>query len=149
MLERNTIVVGYDGSDNGRAAVDAAADLVAEGGTVHVVTAYRLPSVTETERLWSELPPEFRAGFDVLAGPESQQAEALGLLRGRGASAVGRLVEGDPASAILDAADEIDADLVIVGSRGLGAASRFLRGSVSSRVATHARTSALVVRGDD
>ena len=149
MLQRNTIVVGYDGSDDARAAAETAADLVADGGAVHVVTAYRLPSMTETARLWHELPPEFRDSFDVLAGPEAQQAELLALLHGRGVSAVGRLVEGDAASAILDAADEVDADLVVVGSRGLGAASRFLRGSVSSRVATHARMSALVVRGDD
>ena len=37
----------------------------------------------------------------------------------------------------------------VVGCRGSGAASRFLRGSGTSRVATHARTSALVVHGDD
>ncbi len=46
-----------------------------------------------------------------------------------------------PARAILDVA----ADLIIVGSRGLAHGTRFLRGSVSSRIANHAQTSFLVI----
>lgn len=148
MLERTTIVVGYDGSANAREAVLAAADVVADGGTVHVVTAYRPPSVGEVELLWRELPAEFRASFDPLAVPESQRDEAVALLERRGAHAVGHLIDRDPASAILDVADEVDADLVIVGSRGLGRGTRFLRGSVSSKVASHSTRSFLVIHVD-
>ena len=68
---------------------------------------------------------------------------------GLGVKAVGHLVEDDPASAILDTADDVEADLVVVGSRGLGRATRFLRGSVSSKVASHAKRSVLVVHPDD
>lgn len=149
MFERETVVVGYDGSANARDAVLAAAEFVAEGGTVHTVTAYRLPSVSETSRLWNELPAEFQKSFDVLAAPKAHETEAVRLLEGRGVTAVGHLVDGDAASAILDVADEVDADLVVVGSRGLGGASRFLRGSVSSKVSSHVKTSLLVVRPDD
>ena len=149
MRERTTIVVGFDGSANARDAVETAADVLAPGGTVHAVVAYRLPSVSETERLWNELPAEFRADFDVLAGPESLHDEVVALLESLGVKAVGHLVEGDPASAILDTADDVDADLVVVGSRGLGRATRFLRGSVSSKVASHAKRSVLVVHPDD
>jgi nucleotide-binding universal stress UspA family protein len=147
--ERKTIVVGYDGSANARDAVVTAADLLAEGGAVHAVVAYRLPSVSETDALWRELPEEFRTSFDVLAGPESLQTEAVRLLEAHGVEAVGHLVEGDPASGILDVAEEVDADLVVVGSRGLGRATRFIRGSVSSKVFSHAHTSVLVVHPDD
>jgi nucleotide-binding universal stress UspA family protein len=147
--EWTTIVVGFDGSANARDAVTTAAGVLTEGGTVHAVTAYRLPSVSETERLWKELPEEFRSNFDVLAGPESLRSEAVGLLEGLGVNAVGHLVEGDAASSILDTVDEVDADLVVVGSRGLGRATRFLRGSVSSKVASHAKTSVLVVQPED
>ena len=149
MRERTTIVVGFDGSANARDAVETAADVLAPGGTVHAVVAYRLPSVSETERLWNELPEEFRAEFDVLAGPESLQDEVVALLESLGVKAVGHLVEDDPASAILDTADDVEADLVVVGSRGLGRATRFLRGSVSSKVASHAKRSVLVVHPDD
>ena len=50
------------------------------------------------------------------------------------------------ADAIVAAAEQDDYDLVIVGSRGLGGVTRFLTGSVSSRVVTHAPCSVLVVR---
>lgn len=149
MRGRTTIVVGFDGSANARDAVETAADVLTPGGTVHAVVAYRLPSVSETERLWNELPEEFRADFDVLAGPESLHDEVVAMLESLGVTAVGHLVEDDPASAILDTADDVDADLVVVGSRGLGRATRFLRGSVSSKVASHAKRSVLVVHPDD
>ena len=148
MLERNTIVVGYDGSENARSAVEAAADLVAPEGVVHVVTAYRIPTANDVERLWRELPEEFRAGFDPLAGPASDRDEAVSVLEQRGVRCEGHLRDGDPAGAILDFADEVDADLIVVGSRGLGRATRFVRGSVSSKVAGHATTSFLVIHDD-
>jgi nucleotide-binding universal stress UspA family protein len=144
-----TIVVGFDGSANARDAVSAAAGILADGGTVHAVVAYRLPSLNEAEVLWNELPEEFRANFDVLAGPESLEREVVEMLDHLGVTAVGHLIEGDPGSAILDVADEVEADLVVVGSRGLGRATRFLRGSVSSKVANHAHTSVLVIHPDD
>lgn len=58
-------------------------------------------------------------------------------------------VPGDPATAILHVAEEVDTDLIVVGARGLGAVQRFLRGSVSTRVAHHAPCSALIVEHDD
>lgn len=149
MRERNTIVVGYDGSKNARDALEEAAGLIADGGTVHVVTAYRPPSAGETARMWNQLPEEFRLTWDPLAEPQAREAEALALLEERGVDGAGHLVDDDPASAILDVADETDADLVVVGSRGLGRARRVLRGSVSSKVASHAKASLLVVRAHD
>ena len=53
------------------------------------------------------------------------------------------------AEAILDVATEVDADLIIVGARGLGALGRFIRGSVSTKVAHHAPCNVLIVEHDD
>jgi len=47
---------------------------------------------------------------------------------------------------IVEAAAEVDADLIIVGSRGMNAVQRWLLGSVSSKVVHHAPCSVLVVR---
>lgn len=52
---------------------------------------------------------------------------------------------GVPEDVILDIAKDESTDLIIVGSRGLGATGRLLLGSVSTRVVTHAHTAVVVV----
>jgi nucleotide-binding universal stress UspA family protein len=56
----------------------------------------------------------------------------------------GRLVEGNAAAALVEASRE--ADLLIVGSRGLGGFSGMLLGSVSAQLAHHARCPLLIIR---
>ena len=56
--------------------------------------------------------------------------------------------EGDPAEAILDTASEQNADLVVVGDRGLSGVQRFLLGSVSRKVSEHAACNVMIVRAD-
>jgi nucleotide-binding universal stress UspA family protein len=53
---------------------------------------------------------------------------------------------GNPADEVLKTAEAHDADVIVTGAKGLGAVSRFLLGSVSTRVVQHARCSVLVVR---
>lgn len=149
MRDLMTVVVGFDGSPNGQDAVRVAADLVADGGTVHVVTAYKEPSAAEMGRMWDQVPAEYRGSFDVLSEPQSHRDVAMAMLSERDVTAVDHLVADDAASAIMDTADEVHADLIVVGSRGLGRGTRILRGSVSSKVASHATTSFLVVRAED
>ena len=54
--------------------------------------------------------------------------------------------EGDPADAILDVAEERDADLIVVGNKGMTGAKRFLLGSVPNKVSHHAPCSVLIIR---
>lgn len=71
---------------------------------------------------------------------------AVAVARQRGVEAVGtRIVQGDYAEAILELADEIDADLIVMGRRGLGVFRRLLQGSVSQKVVTHANCPVLTV----
>jgi nucleotide-binding universal stress UspA family protein len=53
---------------------------------------------------------------------------------------------GNPAAEIISAAEERDADIIVVGYRGRSAISRFIEGSVSERVVRHAACDVLVVR---
>lgn len=53
--------------------------------------------------------------------------------------------EGDPAEAILDAAEKEGVDLIVVGNRGMRGAKRFLLGSVPNSVAHNAPCSVLIV----
>ena len=54
--------------------------------------------------------------------------------------------EGDAADAILDVAEELGADLIVVGNKGMTGADRFLLGSVPNTVTHHAPCSVLVIR---
>jgi nucleotide-binding universal stress UspA family protein len=143
----HTVVVGYDGSTDADRAVDAAADQVGPEGTVHVVTASHPESTAKIVEHLRQLPQEFRDVYDQDAVEKARQQVALLHLQGRGVHCEGHVVIDDPAAAIIDVAEREGADLVVVGSRGLGDVRRFLRGSVSARVAVHAPMSVLIVHG--
>jgi nucleotide-binding universal stress UspA family protein len=69
-------------------------------------------------------------------------------LRQRGVNAAVSVPQHAPAESILDQAEKVHAELIVMGSHGVGAVERFLIGSVSERVARYAHCSVLVARGD-
>jgi nucleotide-binding universal stress UspA family protein len=144
-MKVHSVVVGYDGSRNAREALDRAVDLAAFDGVVHVVTAVAPSEVREMARIRAGLPDELQTDFDPVERPHSLLSEAGSVLAAAGVAHEAHLVEDDPATAILDVADRVQAEIIVVGSRGLRHGTRFLRGSVSTRIASHARTSFLVV----
>jgi len=144
-MKVRTIVVGVDGSPNARRALHAAIELAADDGVIHVVTAYSEPSQAQIAHVQAALPEESHTVFDWVALPRSYVRDAERLLDKQGIGHKGHFVEGGAAGAILDVAKAVDADLIIVGSRGLNRGTRFIRGSVSSRIAGHATTSFMVI----
>jgi nucleotide-binding universal stress UspA family protein len=72
--------------------------------------------------------------------------EALGRLKSLGIEAEALEAVGHPAEAIVDEAERGGFDLIVVGSRGIHGVARFLLGSTSTRVVTHAHCDVLVVR---
>ena len=54
--------------------------------------------------------------------------------------------QGDPADAILDVAEENNADLVLVGNKGMTGARRFLLGSVPNKISHHAPCDVWIVK---
>lgn len=148
-MRARTVVVGYDGSIDARRALDAAIEHVADDGIVHVVTAFDQPTRVELQRLVDSLPDEFRDAGTVEATPRGYLHDAEMALERRGILHEGHFVDDAPASAILDVADRVDADLIVIGTRGLGRVERFLRGSVSARIANHARTSLMMIHREE
>jgi nucleotide-binding universal stress UspA family protein len=55
-------------------------------------------------------------------------------------------VQGDPADKILETAETEDADLIVVGNKGMTGAKRFLLGSVPNQISHHAQTNVLIVK---
>ena len=75
--------------------------------------------------------------------------EAVEALQSRGVSTKSEVLEGPPADAILRVAGTQDVDLIVMGSRGRGAVTSLLLGSVSHRVLAHTHAPVLVVRAED
>jgi nucleotide-binding universal stress UspA family protein len=131
------IVVGYDGSDGAKHALDRAITLAGDDGRITVVAAAETrarPGITEGVRLD---PSEIERRRKDLE-------EAKALLAARGVDGETLEAQGDPGDVILDSAK--DADLVVVGSRGLNPFQRLLLGSVSTKVVHRAECDVLVVR---
>jgi len=140
-----TIVVGTDGSSTADKAVDVAGELArACGAVVHVVTAYppvRSAVLASVGASSGGLAAPAWLGDDERVAAEEvvrRAGERLAQL-GVSANTVARL--GEPADALLAIAEEIGADLVVVGNRGMTGVRRYLLGSVADRVAHHAHCS--------
>jgi nucleotide-binding universal stress UspA family protein len=132
------IVVGYDGSEPAKRALQRAAALAGPDDDVVVVAVAEIharPVLTEGAQLDpSEIPRRRR---------ELEEAKAFLAERGIAAEVV--LGQGDPGTVIVDVAGARNADLIIVGHRGLNPIERLLLGSVSSKVVHRADRDVLVV----
>lgn len=145
-MKVSTIVVGTDGSKTAESAVMAAGEVAdAFHSEVHVVSANRSPNAAEAAQIRAQLPEEFRFNYDPYGEADVALDSAEHLLAEHHLEVHRHPTAGDPASAILDLAEEVDADLIVVGSRGLGRTLRFLHGSVSSKVMQHADRNVLIV----
>jgi nucleotide-binding universal stress UspA family protein len=131
------IVVGYDGSDGAKRALDRAVALAGNDGQLTVVAAAETHIRTGITQGGHLDPSEFEQRRDDLEAAKK-------LLSDRGVEAETVAAQGDPGEAILNIAK--DADLVVVGSRGLNPFQRLLLGSVSSKVVHRAECDVLVVR---
>ena len=120
-----TILVGVDDSEGSRGALRWAADLAADL-KAHIVVAH----VFEPLAHLGETPKaDLRALRDRTRGLIEE--EVCRPLRERDIAYSVRILEGTPAEALVDAADEVQADLLVVASRRLGRVKELLLGSTS------------------
>ena len=130
------ILVAYDGGDPARRALELTTELATRfKADVAVI------SVIPVHAGRAPIDP-----WDDPAVHTAQLAEANAFLVQRGIEP--RLIEraGDPAPTIEHFAEANGYDVVVVGSRGLGALNRFFQGSVSEHVATHGTATVVVAR---
>jgi nucleotide-binding universal stress UspA family protein len=142
----DSIVVGTDGSETAaRALKEATRYAKALGCELHIVSAYEPMHGAKVEGQSS-------------TGGESQQVpadarvrtivdEAAAQVRMDGIDATTHTLTGDPADALIEVAQKLDASLIIVGSRGMHGMKRVL-GSVPNKVSHSAHCSVLIVSTD-
>jgi nucleotide-binding universal stress UspA family protein len=144
------VLLAVDGSPYSDAAVnEVASRLWPKDAEVRVITAYELPLAPAPET-WA-LPPDYFEKLDQAAREHAKSVEHV-VVRKLATSldpsikVTGNILPGSPRSIILEEAERWKADLIVVGSHGYGAWHRFLLGSVSQAIVSHAKCSVEVVR---
>src|SRR5262249_27159394 len=139
------ILICYVGSEEDRVAIDAAAKLFGRRRAVVLDVAPAMTKAESFAALSSVVPGNAFEDLNAAGALERAQAGAE-LARERGFAAEPR---GDVASStwedIVDVADEIDAAVIVIGSRGLAGIRRLFEPSVSHDVVDHAGRPVLVV----
>jgi nucleotide-binding universal stress UspA family protein len=144
------IVIATDGSDDAVTGARRAIEVLAADAEIHLLCVAETPAVVgggmdsgfaggiatpqEIDVAWAGVMSEAEAALDRTVG-------ALGTR-----SFERSVRQGDPGVVLCELAAELDADVVVVGSRGRGALKRVLLGSVSTYVVHNAPCPVLVVR---
>jgi nucleotide-binding universal stress UspA family protein len=143
------IVVGTDGSETANVAVEHALMLAkAGGGTLHIVNAHQNVSLGMAAMASGTGGPTI--DLDLLNNGMHEYGESVCSTASAMATAAGVTVQthvvcADPADALVTVASEVQADLVVVGNRGMSGLKRFMLGSVPNRISHHAPCSLLIV----
>lgn len=140
-MSYKVIVVGTDGSERAGVAVREALDLAGlTGGTVHAVHAIHTPAVVfEDAHAAQVMMNEMRDHSDAI------QQNLLEDAKRRGVTVEFHSSAGEPANALVELAERVNADLVVVGNRGMSGVKRFVLGSVPNKVSHHCPCSLLIV----
>ena len=142
------ILLCSDGSEHAQKAAQTAGDMAQKfGAKLTSISVYSLPPMPVTA---PDLPMYF---FDVETYQEVcdhfhdlAQKSASAVLGPRAIKFEQRRDDGQAVDCIVSAAEQIQADLIVIGSRGLGGFKKLFLGSVSDGVAHHAHCPVLIVR---
>ena len=139
------ILICYDGSEGAKRAIDAAAGLL---GPRHAIVVDIGPVLTAEESLAVLGPVWPAAAFEEQNSDDELFTAREGVERARSAGFEAEARAGLAAptwQGIVDAAEETDAVLIVLGSRALNGVRELLEGSVSQQVAEHAGRPVLIV----
>jgi nucleotide-binding universal stress UspA family protein len=144
------VLIATDGSDDALAAARRAVEVLASDARIYLICVAEPPAIVS-----AGMESGFAGG---IATPEEVDAAWAGTIEEataaleRTASAAGSATvetsveRGAPGPVLCERAEALSADVVVVGSRGLGAIRRVLLGSVSTYVVNNAPCPVLVVR---
>jgi nucleotide-binding universal stress UspA family protein len=138
------ILLATDGSAHAQEALAYAQELaVRDQARVVVVHAFNpVPTYLGDQ-------PRNRVAARHVSAGEGVASQAAEALRKAGVDVVVEILEGPPAEAILKVAQVRGCDLIVMGTRGLGALTSLLLGSVSHRVLAHANIPVMIVKAKE
>ena len=152
MSAYQTVVVGTDGSESSLRAVDRAGEIAADQGAKLIIATAHLPVPEEKGRY--AIPPGSTHGQDYRLVGEAPYYAILrdAAVRARKAGAKNveeKPIVGAPINALVHLAEEVHADLLVVGNVGLSSVAGRLLGSVPSEVSRRVKTDVLIVHTTD
>lgn len=136
-----TVVVALDGSETQQRVIQTLEELQIQP-TTKIILSHVIPPPESDEELDADRPQTGFEGLPYLQMEkqlQSYQAQLPG-------ESVLEIVSGEPAQEIIRLANIYQADLIVIGSRGLTGVKRIIQGSVSSQVVEDAHCSVLVVK---
>ncbi|MEO7463419.1 MAG: universal stress protein [Ferruginibacter sp.] len=144
------LLFATDGSAHSKIALEEIANsLYPPGSSVHIITTIDNIVFTPGNAPMGAM-NEYYAEAQRVAMSKAMEnlenAEKVLQMKNSALAITTAIVNGTPKSVILEEAEKLGTDLIILGSHGYGAVTRFLLGSVSQAVALHAPCSVLIVR---
>ena len=139
-----TVAVGTDGSPTAERAVQAALDLAARyEAKVVFISAYKPIDDVRLRREQRDAPPEHHWRINPTEDVDAILREAEELATERGLRWASEASEGDPADVLLNLAEKHDADVIVVGNKGM---DRRVLGSVPNTISHKATCSVFIVK---
>lgn len=151
-MPADLMLIAYDGTENSRRAVEYAGRFLSAERAV-VITAWE-PMVRQAARmsgLSGVMQPEWVPDADsediALTDAKTVNSEGLELARSVGLNAEGRTIECVTTiwTTIVEAADQLDADIIVTGTRGTTGVKSLLQSSVADHVLRHSHRPVLIV----
>jgi nucleotide-binding universal stress UspA family protein len=142
MIEK--VAVGTDGSETAEKAVNFAFDLAEKfGATVVICSSYRPVSEDKIKRDQRDAPGDIQWSINPTQEVDATLNKAADRAKERGLQTVTEAREGDPADVLCDIAEAHEADLLVVGNKGM---QRRVLGSVPNSVSHKAPCSVVIVK---
>ena len=138
-----TIAVGTDGSETATKAVDFAMDMAEKfGSRLVVISSYRPVSEDRLRAEQQDAPGDVQWSINPMEDVEATIKEVEERAQERGIKTTADARQGDPADVLVAVAGEQNADVLVVGSKGM---HRKILGSVPNTVSHHAPCDVLIV----
>lgn len=139
-----TIAVGTDGSDTAQKAVDFALDLAERyGAKIVIASAYKPVSEDRLRKEQEDAPQEIQWSINPTEDVDATLRDVEAQAKDRGLKYASEARNGDPADVLCEIAGDQNADLLVVGNKGM---QRRILGSVPNSVSHKAPCSVVIVK---